>query len=168
MSELTHLDSAGQARMVDVSAKAETERTAVAEGRVHLSQHAFEQVRNGTLPKGEIGPIVRLAGTTGAKWTSHLIPLCHPVRLTDIVVEMTLEPEQNTVVVQATTRAVDRTGVEMEAMTAVSIACLTLYDMVKGVDRETSLGSIQLLEKRGGKSGTWIRPEHSTPAGASG
>ena len=143
--------------MVDVTAKNETERTAIAEGTVRLSETAFDQVRDGTLPKGDIGPVVRLAGTTGAKWTPLLIPLCHPVRLSDVEVEISLSAANHAVQLRATTRAVDRTGVEMEAMTAVSIASLTVYDMVKGIDRDATIEGIRLLEKHGGKSGDWVR-----------
>ncbi|MDP7036045.1 MAG: cyclic pyranopterin monophosphate synthase MoaC [Planctomycetota bacterium] len=157
MKSLSHLDDTGEAHMVDVSSKPETERVAVAEGRVRLSPEVFALISKRSLPKGDLGPVARLAGIAGAKWTGHLIPLCHPIRLTDIDVQMVLDECDHSVIIRATTRTVERTGVEMEAMTAVSVACLTVYDMVKAVGRETRIESISLLSKSGGQSGDWSR-----------
>jgi len=155
--KLTHLDERGRPRMVDVSAKPETERTARAVGEVELSQKAIDLISSNKVPKGEVLNTARLAGIQAAKWTSDWVPLCHPVRLTQVNVELTLAPKEGLVRVVSTVKAVDRTGVEMEALTAVAAACLTVYDMCKAVDKRILIGNIHLLSKKGGRSGefTW-------------
>lgn len=155
---LSHLDSAGRPRMVDVGQKPVSERTAVAEGVIRITPEALEEIERNAGPKGDVLTTAELAGVMAAKRTAELIPLCHPLPLDQVTVEATLDPSLPGVRVRATTRAQARTGVEMEALTAVSVALLTVYDMVKAVDRGMELGSIHLLEKAGGKSGTWQRP----------
>ena len=152
---LSHLDSAGRARMVDVSDKAITARRAVAEGRVTMSTAAFEQVRDAAIAKGDVLAVAEVAGVMGAKKTGELIPLCHPLPLDRVQVELELVEEWPGVRVTATVAATARTGVEMEALTAVSVACLTVYDMVKAVDRDMRITTIRLLEKTGGARGDW-------------
>lgn len=154
MSALTHLDAQGQARMVGVGQKAESLRLAIATARVDLSPEALQAVREGT-PKGDALQVARIAGIQAAKKTAELIPLCHPLRLTKI--EVTAEILQHSVQLQAIVEALDRTGVEMEALTAVTVAALTLYDMVKAIDKAAVITDIRLVEKRGGKSGI-LRP----------
>jgi cyclic pyranopterin phosphate synthase len=152
---LSHVDSAGRARMVDVGDKAVTARRAVAEGRVMMSSEAFEQVRASALAKGDVLAVAEVAGVMAAKRTGELIPLCHPLPLDQVQVELQLVDEWPGVRVVATVAATARTGVEMEALTAVSIACLTVYDMVKAVDRAMRITAIRLLEKTGGARGDW-------------
>jgi cyclic pyranopterin phosphate synthase len=144
--------------MVDVGDKTETRRTAVAEGRVRMSATAFEAVRDQAVAKGDVLRIAEVAGTQGAKRTSELIPLCHPLALDAIRVEATLDEALPGVRVTATASAVARTGVEMEALTAVAVACLTVYDMVKAVDRGMSIEGVMLLNKTGGTRGDYARP----------
>jgi cyclic pyranopterin monophosphate synthase len=156
-SPLTHVDEAGAARMVDVSAKAVTARRAIAAGRVMTSADVIELLRGDALPKGDALAVARLAGIMGAKRTPDLIPLCHPIGLHGVVVELTLTDEA--VDITATTKTADRTGVEMEALTAVATAGLALIDMIKAVDPAASLESVRVLRKEGGKTGVWIRPE---------
>ena len=155
MSEqpLSHLDAAGQARMVDVGGKTETERTAVARGQVLFSAATLAAVMAGDIKKGDVRGVARLAGIQAAKRTSDLIPLCHPIGLTHV--ELQIEPSQSPsgMQVEATVQCVGRTGVEMEAMTAVTIACLTIYDMIKGIDRTARITDVRLVAKRGGRSG---------------
>ena len=153
--KLTHFDDAGAAHMVDVGAKPETERVAIASGLVTMAPATAAAVRAGKLGKGDVLGVARLAGITGAKRTPDLIPLCHPLRLTSIDVDF--EVVGNTVHIKATVRAFDRSGVEMEALAAVSAAALTIYDMCKAIDRGMVISEIRLEEKRGGKSGTWKR-----------
>ena len=154
---LTHVDAAGNARMVDVSGKPETRRRAVAEGIVRLAPPTLVRIKEGSIEKGDVLSVARVAGIQGAKRTSDLVPLCHPLRLG--AVNVTLIPTGNdAVTIRAEVIALDRTGVEMESLTAVTAAALTLYDMVKSVDRSASIESIRLLEKEGGKSGRWVRP----------
>lgn len=153
--KLSHVDDAGRARMVDVSAKPETERTATAAGRVRMSTETFDLVRQQALAKGDVLAVAEVAGTMAAKRTGELIPLCHPVGLDLAKVEVTLAPDLPGVEVRATTRTIGRTGVEMEALTAVAVACLTVYDMIKGADRAARIEEIRLLAKSGGKSGEW-------------
>src|ERR1700748_288642 len=150
-ARLTHLDEAGRARMVDVSAKEVTVRTATASGRVLLSAEAVAALRDGTVPKGDALAVARIAGIAGAKRTPDLVPLCHPVALHGVEVELTLTDDSVEIV--ATTRTADRTGVEMEALTSVVTAGLALYDMVKAVDRGARLSDVRLLAKSGGRSG---------------
>jgi cyclic pyranopterin phosphate synthase len=156
---LTHLDARGRARMVDVSAKPVTHREAVAEGHVRMQSETVRRIADGTMPKGDVLAVARVAGILAAKRTPELVPLCHPLPITSVEVELTPEP---TGVRIASRVAVDgRTGVEMEALTAVAVAALTLYDMCKAVDRGMTIDAVGLVEKRGGRSGTWTRPRAS-------
>ena len=156
---LSHVDGSGRATMVDVSAKSDTDRVAVADGFVSMSAEALEQVRANTAAKGDVLATARLAGIMGGKRTAELIPLCHPLPLDQIHVDAVVDDKRSGVSITATARTRAATGVEMEALTAVSIACLTVYDMVKAVDRTMTIGPIRLLEKRGGKSGVYQRKE---------
>ena len=154
MSELTHLDAQGRAQMVDVTQKAVTEREATAEGRVVMQPETLSMITEGRHKKGDVLAVARIAGIQAAKRTSDLIPLCHPLMLTSVKVQ--LEPEStNTIRIQATCKLAGQTGVEMEALTAVSVAALTIYDMCKAVDKAMQIEGIRLLEKKGGKSGHW-------------
>jgi cyclic pyranopterin monophosphate synthase len=157
--ELTHFDEAGRPRMVDVSAKPETERTAVARGRVRMARATLDLVLAGQAAKGDVVGVAELAGTMAAKRTADLIPLCHPLPLTSVVVSVAPDAALPGLLVTATARTVGRTGVEMEALTAVSVACLTLYDMLKAADRGMTIEHIALVEKKGGRSGDWRRDE---------
>ncbi len=151
--KLTHLGRRGEARMVDVSAKPATERVAVAEGRVVMRRETLDLVRRGDAKKGDVLGAARIAGIMAAKRTHELIPLCHPLLLSQIEVEVTPDPALPGILVQARVKVAGKTGVEMEALTAVSVACLTIYDMVKAVERGMRIEGIRLVEKRGGKSG---------------
>jgi cyclic pyranopterin phosphate synthase len=153
--ELTHVDAHGAARMVDVTGKDVTARQAQARGRLVTTAAVIELLRRDGLPKGDALAVARIAGITGAKRTSELIPLCHPIALHGVTVD--LELGADAVTITATTRTADRTGVEMEALTAVAAAGLTLYDMIKAVDRSAVLGEIRLLAKDGGRTGAWVR-----------
>ncbi len=157
MSELTHLDAAGQARMVDVGDKAATERRAVARAVVRVSPETAAKVQAGDTPKGDVLGVARIAGIQGAKRTSELIPLCHPLALSYVGVEGSIDVEAGEIVLTAEARTTGPTGVEMEALTAASVAALTIYDMVKGVERGAEIASVSLLEKSGGRSGHWRR-----------
>ena len=154
-SPLTHFDADGQAHMVDVGAKAETRRVAVATGRIVMRPETFAMVKSGSAKKGDVLGIARIAAIQASKRTSELIPLCHPIPLTRVAVEF--EPDEAAAAIQCTVTAetVGRTGVEMEALTAVNVALLTIYDMCKAVDRGMRMEGIQLMEKLGGKSGHW-------------
>jgi cyclic pyranopterin monophosphate synthase len=152
---LTHLDESGRARMVDVSAKDVTVRTARASGRVLLSAAAVAALRDGRVPKGDALAVARIAGIQGAKRTPDLIPLCHPLGLHGVTVDLTVE--DSGVYITAETRTADRTGVEMEALTSVSVAALTLIDMIKSVDKGAVISDVRLESKDGGKSGSWRR-----------
>ena len=152
---LTHLDDAGRARMVDVSAKDITVRTATASGRVLLSPQAVAALRDGTVPKGDALAVARIAGIAGAKRTPDLIPLCHPLAVHGVGVDLTVTDDG--VAITASVRTADRTGVEMEALTSVSVAALTLVDMIKAVDRGAVITDIRLEAKDGGNSGAWRR-----------
>lgn len=154
-ARLTHVDERGAARMVEVGAKPETERVAVASGEVQMTEEAARLLAAGELAKGDALAVARLAAISATKQTAHLIPLCHPVRVTGVDVELTVEATR--VRIQVTVRAFDRTGVEMEAMTAVAAAALAIYDMAKAVDRGMVIGPIMLEAKRGGRSGEWTR-----------
>lgn len=162
MSSLTHFDSQGQAHMVDVAAKPATHRTAVASGRIHMLPATLALIASGTSKKGDVLGIARIAGIQGAKRTSDLIPLCHPIALTRVAVEFSVvqeTPQQTAhVVCSATAETVGPTGVEMEALTAVQVALLTIYDMCKAVDRGMTISGVRLLEKYGGKSGSFVAP----------
>ena len=155
-SPLTHFDAQGQAHMVDVGAKANTHRTAVATGRIRMQAATLALIESGTAKKGDVLGIARLAGIMGAKKTSDLIPLCHPIALTRVAVEFEVLTESSEVVCTATAENVGQTGVEMEALTAVQVALLTIYDMCKAADRGMVITDVKLLEKHGGKSGHWV------------
>lgn len=159
MEDFTHFDEGGYARMVNVGAKPETQRTAVAEGRVLVNEHTFELIRTGGCKKGDVLTVAQLAGIMGAKRTPDLIPLCHPILISGVEVALTLEEEPRCVRIQATVTCSGQTGVEMEALTAVSAAALTVYDMCKAVQRDMVIDRIQLLKKAGGKSGTFERKD---------
>ena len=159
MSDFTHLDDAGRARMVDVSAKPETPRLAVATGAIRMSRATLDAINSNSLGKGDVLPVARIAGIMAAKKTSEIIPLCHQIALTDVAIEFRLDDSLPGVRVEATAKTLDRTGVEMEALTAVSAALLTIYDMAKAVDRGMTITSVALLEKSGGRSGSWKRPD---------
>ena len=150
---LTHLSKRGEARMVDVSSKSPTERVAVAEGRIRMRPQTIALVRRGNAKKGDVLGAARLAGIMAAKRTHELIPLCHPLALSQVAVD--ISPVRGGFNVRATVKVTGKTGVEMEALTAVSVACLTVYDMVKAVERGMRIEGIRLIEKRGGKSGTY-------------
>jgi cyclic pyranopterin monophosphate synthase len=151
--ELTHLDARGQARMVDVGGKQVTSRTAVAEGRVVMAPATAQRLLDGDLPKGDAFPVVRIAGIQAAKRTPDLLPLCHQVALTSVQVELEVDPDEGVATITATAVAADRTGVEMEALTAVSVAALTLYDLVKAVQKDVRITDVRLRRKTGGRSG---------------
>jgi cyclic pyranopterin phosphate synthase len=155
MAKLTHLGSRGEARMVDVSDKAATERIAVAQGRVVMSATTLDLVLKGDAKKGDVLGAARIAGIMAAKKTSELIPLCHPLALTKVEVDIAPDRDLPSLVVTATCKLNGQTGVEMEALTAVSVACLTIYDMVKAAERGMRIEGIHLVEKRGGKSGVY-------------
>jgi len=154
---LSHLNEAGEARMVDVSDKTVTERIAVAEGFVAMAPKTLDLILHGEAPKGDVLVTARIAGIIAAKRTHELIPLCHPLPLTQVTIDFTPSRDPTGVGVEATAKVEAKTGVEMEALTAVSIACLTIYDMVKAVDRGVEFSSIRLIEKTGGRSGTFRR-----------
>ena len=155
MAKLTHLSGRGEARMVDVSAKAATERVATAEGRVMMARATLDLVLKDNAKKGDVLGAARLAGIMAAKRTHELIPLCHPLALTKVEVDIAPDKKRPGLIVRATCKLKGQTGVEMEALTAVSVACLTIYDMVKAVERGMRIEGIHLVEKRGGKSGVY-------------
>lgn len=156
MSDLSHFDERGHSRMVDVGGKPITERMARASGLVRMAPATLASIRDRQLAKGDVLEVARLAGIMGAKRTSELIPLCHPLPLDSVTIEFSF-PDDATLGIEATARVTARTGVEMEALTAVSIAALTVYDMCKAIDRGITLAAIQLEEKSGGRSGLWQR-----------
>ncbi|MFO6463244.1 cyclic pyranopterin monophosphate synthase MoaC [Jannaschia sp. KMU-145] len=158
MTGLTHFDESGAAHMVDVSGKADTDRVAVAEGRVTMSDATLATILSGTADKGDVIGTARLAGIMGAKRTSDLIPLCHPLPIARVAIEIAPDEALPGLVVTATVATRGPTGVEMEALTAVSTACLTIYDMAKAVQKDMEIGGIRLLSKTGGKSGPWTAP----------
>ncbi|OHC61344.1 MAG: molybdenum cofactor biosynthesis protein C [Rhodocyclales bacterium RIFCSPLOWO2_02_FULL_63_24] len=153
---LTHFDAAGQAHMVDVGAKSETTRVARAQGHIRMAPATFALIAGGSAKKGDVLGVARIAAIQGSKRTSELIPLCHPLALTRVAVEFTLDAERHRVSIEVTAETVGRTGVEMEALTAVSVGLLTIYDMCKAADRGMIIEEIRLLEKAGGKSGHWL------------
>ena len=159
MSKLTHLDDNGQAHMVDVSGKPETNRMARAVGSVQLSDSSMAALLEGNVKKGDALAVARIAGIMAAKKTSELIPLCHPLPISKAKVELEPDKDRNLVLITATVKTTGPTGVEMEALTAVSIAALTLYDMLKSVDKFITISAIKLDEKQGGKSGAWKHPQ---------
>ena len=154
--QLSHTDEQGHARMVDVSAKPDTQREAIARGVIRMRPETLALIQSGGVPKGDVIGVARLAGIMAAKRTHELIPLCHPLLLTDIAVDITPNEAESTLDISATVRTTGKTGVEMEALTAVTIAALTVYDMCKAVDRGMRVESVRLAEKRGGKSGEII------------
>ena len=153
MAELTHFDDRGRARMVDVSAKPDTEREAIARGEVLMQPETLAMIREGRMAKGDVLAVAQVAGIMAAKKTSDIIPMCHPLPLTSVALNFDLDAEHSRVLISATARTVGKTGVEMEALTAVSVAALTIYDMCKAVDRAMRLNGIRLVRKSGGKSG---------------
>ena len=157
MTKLTHIDEKGQVRMVDVTAKKPTERTAVAGGKISMNSETFELIKNQKVKKGNVLETARIAGIMAAKKTAELIPMCHPLNITHIQVDFSPDADERCIDIEATVRAIDQTGVEMEAITAVSVAALTIYDMCKSSDKAMTISKIRLLKKTGGKSGTYVR-----------
>jgi cyclic pyranopterin phosphate synthase len=158
-SGLTHFDAQGQAHMVDVAAKASTHRVAVAAGRIRMQAATLAVIEQGTARKGDVLGVARIAGIMAAKKTSELIPLCHPLALTRVAVEFQTDAAASAVNCQATVETVGPTGVEMEALTAVQVALLTIYDMCKAIDRGMLIADVKVLQKHGGKSGSWVAGE---------
>jgi len=154
MEELTHMDESGLPQMVDVTGKPDTQREAVAKCRVRMKASTLERLKGGSMPKGDVLAVARLAGIMAAKQTPHIIPLCHPVLIGDIKVEFGLDEDNSTVEITTVVKSIGKTGVEMEALTATAVAALTIYDMCKAVDRAIQIESIRLIRKSGGKSGT--------------
>jgi cyclic pyranopterin phosphate synthase len=159
MAQLSHLDEQGRARMVDVSEKDVTSRIAEARGTIHMEPDTLALIRQGKVEKGDVFSVARVAGIMAAKKTSELIPMCHPLNITSVEIALMAEDQPPRVDIQASVRVSGKTGVEMEAMTAVAAAALTIYDMCKAVDREMIIGEIRLVKKSGGKSGTFERKE---------
>jgi cyclic pyranopterin phosphate synthase len=157
MTELTHLDAQGRVRMVDVTAKKPSVRTAVAAAEVRMRPDTFEMIRDHKVKKGNVLETARIAAVMAAKRTAELIPMCHPLKLTHVQVDFQPDSRENCILIRTSVRAVDSTGVEMEALTAAAVAALTIYDMCKAHDREMTITGIQLIEKTGGKSGTFKR-----------
>ncbi len=157
--KLTHLDKEGKARMVDVTGKPQTHREAVARGSVFMRPQTINLIRDKAIEKGDVIAIARVAGIMAAKKTAELIPMCHPLNITSVSVDITVIDEKSKLDIEARVKTFGQTGVEMEAMTAVSVAALTIYDMCKAVDKEMTISDIMLLEKRGGKSGEFIRKQ---------
>jgi cyclic pyranopterin phosphate synthase len=157
MSSLTHIDDEGRVRMVDVTAKAPTVRTAMAGGLISMNAETLDLIQNQKVKKGNVFETARIAGMMAAKKTADLIPMCHPLNITHIQIDFAPDAAKNCIGIEATVRAIDQTGVEMEAITAVSVAALTIYDMCKASDKEMTISQIQLLKKTGGKSGTYVR-----------
>ncbi len=158
-AELTHFDADGNAAMVDVSKKKETERVATASGSITLSQQAYDLVKSGSMAKGDVLGVARIAGIMAAKKVDSLIPLCHPLAVTKTHIDFTYLDQKKQIVIEATVGITGKTGVEMEALTAVSVSALTIYDMCKAVDKAMLISDICLQKKTGGKSGTFIRSE---------
>lgn len=156
-NELTHFNAQGEAHMVDVGEKAITTREAVADGRIYMEPETLKLIMEGGHKKGDVLGVARVAGIMGSKRTSDLVPMCHPIMITNVELDLTPEPESNAVYCRATVRCNGQTGVEMEALTAVQVALLTVYDMCKAVDRGMRMDGVGLLSKSGGKSGTWKR-----------
>ena len=154
MEEMTHLDAQGRPRMVDISEKPDTEREAVAKGRIRMQAATLERLKQGKVAKGDVLTVAQLAGIMGAKQTPQLIPLCHPLLIGDIKVELSLDEVSSTVEITALVKSSGKTGVEMEALTATAVAALTIYDMCKAIDRGMIIDNIRLVKKSGGKSGT--------------
>jgi cyclic pyranopterin phosphate synthase len=163
-SALTHFDAAGQAHMVDVGGKDLTRRVAVARGEIHMRPETLALIRDGHSRKGDVIGIARIAAIQGAKRTADLIPLCHPISLTRVAVDFRLDPDAHRVICEARTECTGQTGVEMEALTAVQVGLLTIYDMCKAVDRGMTITDVRLLEKHGGKSGSFVAPDTAPAA----
>jgi len=159
MSKFTHIDDEGRVRMVDVTAKKPTVRAAVAGGTIYMNPQTFNLIQKQKVKKGNVLETARIAGVMAAKKTSELIPMCHPLNITHIQVDFSPDASESCMGIEATVRAIDQTGVEMEAITAVSVAALTIYDMCKSYDKEMTISKIQLLKKSGGKSGTYVRKQ---------
>ncbi|OGP26434.1 MAG: molybdenum cofactor biosynthesis protein C [Deltaproteobacteria bacterium GWA2_57_13] len=159
MARLSHLDAEGRARMVDVTEKDVTERIAVARGKILMRPETLTLIMEKKVEKGDVFSVARVAGIMAAKKTSELIPMCHPLNITSVEIDLTPQKNPSRVEIEAVVRVTGKTGVEMEAMTAVAVSGLTIYDMCKAVDREMTLGEIRLVKKSGGKSGTFIRKE---------
>ncbi len=157
MKKLTHLDKEGRAKMVDVSQKQLTEREAVARGAVHMKPETLTLIKDKKVPKGDVLSVARIAGIMAAKKTSELIPMCHPLNIASVDIDLNLNDKQNKIEIEGCVKVVGQTGVEMEALTAVSVAALTIYDMCKAVDKEMVVSGIMLMEKKGGKSGHFKR-----------
>ena len=157
MADFTHFNENGRAKMVDVSGKADTVRTAVAAGRVLVNSETFELIRSGGMKKGDVLSVAQIGGIMGAKRTSEIIPMCHPIMISGVDIDISLCEERHSVEIVATTKCTGATGVEMEALTAVSVAALTVYDMCKAVQRDIEITDIRLLKKTGGKSGVFER-----------
>jgi cyclic pyranopterin phosphate synthase len=155
--KLTHFDDAGAARMVDVGEKKESDREATASGFVEMAPDTLRRISDGKIEKGDVLAIARVAGISGVKQTAQLIPLCHPLRVTGVELSFSVDENNSRLGIRATVRAHDRTGVEMEALTAVTVAALTVYDMCKAIDRGMRIGQVQLEAKSGGRSGAWKR-----------
>jgi cyclic pyranopterin phosphate synthase len=153
MKELSHMDEQGRPKMVDVSGKPETERIAIAKGLVKMQAATFERIKDKRVEKGDVLAVAQLAGISAAKQTSHLIPLCHPIFIDEVKIDFELDEKNNAVEITAAVKSTGKTGAEMEALTAVAVAALTVYDMVKGIDRGMRIESIRLVKKSGGKSG---------------
>jgi cyclic pyranopterin phosphate synthase len=156
MTKLTHLDEQGKAHMVDVGAKADTERTAIAKGEIVMKRETFDLIRDGQIKKGDVLTVAQIAGIMGAKRASDLIPLCHPIALTKVDLTLELDPDLPGVLITALAKTIGKTGVEMEALTAVSVAALTIYDMAKAAEKTMKIQNIRLVEKHGGRSGDVI------------
>ena len=155
--KLTHFDDEGKARMVDVSEKGATARVAVASGSISMKVDTLRLIKQGKIEKGDVLGVARVAGIMAAKKTSELIPMCHPLSITSVAIDFAIDDKKNRVVIKSTVKVTGQTGVEMEALTATSVAALTIYDMCKAVDKQMIIGEIMLLEKNGGKSGTFRR-----------
>jgi cyclic pyranopterin monophosphate synthase len=159
MMELTHINEEGRARMVDVSLKDDTTREAVAVGSIYMKRETIERVREGTIKKGDVLSVAQVGGIMGSKNTPHIIPMCHPIMISGCDINFSLDFENSKIDIKAVTKTVGKTGVEMEALTAVSVAALTIYDMCKAIDREMIISNIMLVKKSGGKSGVFERKE---------
>ncbi len=155
MSKLTHFDSQGQAHMVNIAEKADTERTAIASGAIHMAPATLALIVNGDAKKGDVLGVARIAGIQASKRTAELIPLCHPISLTKVSIKFDIDQDKSTINCNTTAQCIGKTGVEMEALTATSVALLTIYDMVKSAEKGMVISEIKLLEKQGGKSGDW-------------
>lgn len=159
MDTLTHFDKQGQAHMVDVGDKASTRRIAIASGQIHMLASTLQLIQSGSAKKGDVLGIARIAAIQASKKTADLIPLCHPISLSKVAIDFIVDEDKNCISCKATAETTGQTGVEMEALTAVNVGLLTIYDMCKAVDRGMMMSNIKLLEKKGGKSGHWMQPE---------